>query len=210
MIKNETTYQRAIDRLAGSSEWTEGTHQRILQAATQTCPVLISGTTGVARELIARQIHAHSGRADRPFVPFRGGRLPARIADQQLFGHARGEFSIARGAALGALGAAQGGTLYVDEVAELSTSAQDRLVRLLQTKQAVSTQPDGSRSDADCDVRLIAYSARDLTRLAAEGRFSVDLLQLLSRIRVEAMPLEQRIDHLLNLARKAIASAEAS
>lgn len=188
----------ALERFVGSSDWTEQTHKRIQQAARYSYPVLIFGPAGTGKKLIARAIHAHSERSSEPLIPFRCGRLPSRLEIQQLFGHATGASPLARGAALGCLGAAQGGTLLLEDVDQLDAATQQRLLELLKSKRLIA---DGACDSEACNVRIIATSRVDLKDAAREGLFSFELLYYLNAITLATEPLKNRLSDLAPLVR---------
>jgi DNA-binding NtrC family response regulator len=192
----------ALQRLVGESHWTERTRSRILQVSRYSYPVLISGPAGTGKQLVARAIHAHSPRSSQPLIPFHCGRLPAAQAQLQLFGHAAGASKLARHAALGCLGAAQGGTLLLHEVGDLDLDTQDRLLQVLMEKRS---RPVGATRDRAADVRIIATTSRDLREAAEAGSFRLPLLYSLCAIRVKALPLSQRRADIAPLARHIVA-----
>jgi len=187
----------ALERFVGSSDWTEQTHKRIQQAARYSYPVLIFGPTGTGKKLIARAIHAHSERSSEPLIPFRCGRLPSRLEIQQLFGHATGTSPLARGAALGCLGAAQGGTLLLDEITEMDINLQSKLLRVLQERQVERL---GSKKTLDLDVRVLATSNRDLSKAVQDHVFREDLYYRLAVFPISWKPLRERKLDILPLA----------
>ncbi len=192
----------AFQYLVGQSHWTEHTRRRIVQASRYTYSVLITGPQGTGKDLIARAIHAHSPRADRPVIPFRCGTLPAALTSTQLFGHTSGAGPLARGAALGCVGAANGGTLLLHEVGDLDLAAQDRLLAVLMQRRA---RPVGAGPAAAVDLRVIATSSRDLGAAARAGHFRFRLLYALNAISISALPLCQRRADIAPLARHVIA-----
>jgi len=167
------------------------------RAAAVDCPLLILGETGVGKGVFAQWIHANSARRDAPFVPVNCGAIPESLIDSQLFGHARGAFSGADRPHLGLVRAAEGGTLLLDEVGELPLTAQTRLLRLLEEREA---QPVGFSRPVNVDVRIIVASNRDLWDAVGRGTFREDLYFRLDIVRVELKPLQQcseEIPHLL-------------
>ncbi len=158
------------------------------RAAAVDCPLLIFGETGVGKGVLAEWIHANSARRDAPFVPVNCGAIPDSLIDSQLFGHARGAFSGAERDHLGLVRAAQGGTLLLDEIGELPPSAQVRLLRLLEEREA---QPVGYSRPVKVDVRIVVAANRDLRESVARGTFREDLYYRLDIIRLELKPLRQ-------------------
>jgi transcriptional regulator with PAS, ATPase and Fis domain len=167
------------------------------RAAAVDCPLLIYGETGVGKGVLAEWIHANSGRHAAPFVPVNCGAIPESLIDSQLFGHARGAFSGADRPHLGLVRAAEGGTLLLDEVGELPLTAQTRLLRLLEEREA---QPVGFPRPVHVDVRIIVASNRDLRDAVGRGTFREDLYYRLDIVRLDLQPLRQcpeEIPHLL-------------
>ena len=164
----------------------------VQRAARSKCTILITGETGVGKEYLARWVHSHSTRRERPFVPVNCGAIPETIVDSQLFGHVRGSFTGATFDHLGLVRAAEGGTLFLDEVGELPTSSQTRLLRLLQEREV---QPVGRAGPIIVDVRVIAASNRDLVQAVETSQFRQDLLFRLDVVQLRVKPLRERPAH---------------
>lgn len=192
----------ALQHLVGESHWTERTRRRILQAASYSYPVLITGPTGTGKELIARAIHLHSTRADQPLIPFQCGRLPNEMTRLQLFGHAKGANPLATHAALGCFGAAQGGTLLLHDVERLDLETQDRLLATLRRKR---NRREGELDDHSTEVQIIVTSTGDLREAARRGEFRLALLYSLNAISIPALPLSERRSDVAPLARYILA-----
>ena len=135
------------------------------------------------RELIARAVHAHSSRADQPFIPFRCGVVPEPLRASQLFGQVDGAAGLVRSATLGCFGAAEGGTLFLDEVGDLDLESQLQLLMSLREKRIV---PFGAECSSATNVRLIASTSRDLDRDVQSGAFNFELLYRLNVLPVTA------------------------
>ncbi|HHH30255.1 MAG TPA: FHA domain-containing protein [Polyangiaceae bacterium] len=161
-------------------------------------PILLLGETGVGKELIANHIHSCSPRASGPFLSLNCGAIQESLAESSLFGHERGAFTGADRAHQGVFEAANGGTLLLDEVGELSPSNQVRLLRTLENATVVRV---GSTRARPIDVRVIAATHRDLDARVKEGSFRADLLYRLDVLRLEIPPLRDRPDDILPLAR---------
>ena len=160
--------------------------------------VLIDGETGTGKELVARAIHYLGGRAGGPFVPLNCGALPDHLVENELFGHARGAYTDARSASLGAIGEASGGTLFLDEVEALSAKAQAALLRFLQDHEY---RPLGATRTSHSDARVIAASNLDLRALAGQRAFRADLFFRLEVLSITLPPLRARGGDIELLAR---------
>lgn len=159
--------------------------------------VLVSGETGVGKELVARHLHAGSARADAPLVYVNCAALPENLIESELFGHTRGAFSGATGARKGKFELADGGTLFLDEIGELPLAMQPKLLRALQTGEV---QRLGSDHYHCADVRVIAATNRNLKEEILAGRFRADLYHRLSVYPVTVPPLRERGRDVLLLA----------
>ena len=151
--------------------------------------VLITGETGVGKELFARALHQASARRDRPFLAFNCTTVPREILDSQLFGHRRGAFTGAQDDSPGLIRSAAGGTLFLDEIGEMSLAAQPKLLRFLETGEIL---PLGDTRPQFVDVRVVAATNANLEQLVADGRFREDLYYRLSVIPLQVPPLRER------------------
>jgi len=161
----------------------------ITKLAACDAPVLIEGETGTGKELAARALHYLGARRDQPFVPVNCGAIPDLLIENEFFGHRKGAFTDARDDQVGLIAHAHSGTLFLDEVDALSLKGQVTLLRFLQDRQY---RPLGERRERDADVRIIAASNTNLTRLAEAGQFRVDLLYRLKILWLELPPLRER------------------
>jgi DNA-binding NtrC family response regulator len=160
--------------------------------------VLLSGETGTGKEMIAAVLHYNSPRAERAFVRVNCAALPETLLETELFGHERGAFTGARGERIGRFEQADGGTLLLDEVADLSGGTQAKLLRVLQERQFERV---GGSKTLSVDVRLISSTNRDLPAEVAAGHFREDLFYRLNVFNIHLPPLRERRDDILPLAR---------
>lgn len=161
----------------------------ISQVASFECSALITGETGCGKEVVARRIHATGPRAEGVFVAVNCGALMTSLAESQLFGHERGAFTGAHAGSLGAVRAADGGVLFLDEIGEMPLELQPLLLRVLQEREVT---PVGAIRPESVDVQVLAATNRDLQAEVDAGRFRKDLLYRLNTIPIDVPPLRER------------------
>jgi two-component system response regulator HydG len=195
-----------IDGLIGKSPAFNSILETIKAIASRKCPIIIIGETGVGKEMVARQIHYSSDRADRVFVPVDCTSLTGTLFESQLFGHIRGAFTGAVENTLGFFRAADGGTIFLDEIGEIPLELQGKLLRILQEN---SVTPLGSTKPHLIDVRVLCASNRNLQDMIKEGKFRSDLYYRLNVVTLEVPPLRQRKEDILLLAEYFLANQAA-
>ncbi|MFZ5563564.1 MAG: sigma-54 interaction domain-containing protein, partial [Thermodesulfobacteriota bacterium] len=177
------------DTIVGGNFGLKGVMEMSRLVAGQDSPVLLLGETGVGKELIANFVHQHSARKDGPFIRVNCGAIPETLIDSELFGHEKGAFTGAVGRKTGRFERAHGGTIFLDEVAELPLRDQVRLLRVLQHK---IIERVGGTESIPVDIRVIAATNRNLEEMVAEGRFREDLWFRLNVFPIKIPPLRAR------------------
>ena len=180
-----------VNELIGNSAPMQRVKDIISKVAVTDSPVLIEGESGTGKELVAAAIHRISSRAKRAFIPVNCSAIPQDLLESEFFGHVRGAFSGAIADALGLFRGADEGTIFLDEIAELTPALQVKLLRVLQEMQV---RPVGSTKAYPVDVRVIAATNRDLERAMNDGSFRQDLFYRLNVVRVLLPPLRDRRD----------------
>jgi DNA-binding NtrC family response regulator len=182
--------------------------QRIFATIRKTAPsqgrVLITGANGTGKELVARALHTHSKRADRPFVKVNCAAIPQELIESELFGHEKGAFTGATQMRKGKFELAHGGTLFLDEIGDMSLSAQAKVLRALQEGEIERV---GGAGPIQVDVRVVAATNKELAREIGDGRFREDLFYRLNVVPIHVPPLAERkediptlVDHFIKLA----------
>ena len=189
---------KAQDPILGISPPIERLRNQISKLARSQAPLYISGESGSGKELVARRIHALSPRAEQPFVPVNCGAIPSELMESEFFGHRKGSFSGAVADKPGLFQAANHGTLFLDEVADLPMAMQVKLLRAIQEK---AVRAVGSQHEEAVDVRLLCATHKDLANEVAQGRFRQDLFYRINVIELQVPPLRARREDLPLLVR---------
>jgi len=189
-LREQIDRDSMFEDIVGSSEALRKVLRQVTKLASSDSTVLILGETGTGKELIARSIHKRSNRADRAFIGVNCAAIPQSLIASELFGHEKGAFTGATQRRLGRFEAANGGTIFLDEVGDLPSEIQVALLRVLQEREIERV---GSNKVIPIDVRVIAATHRDLNTLVAEGKFREDLLYRLNVVPIDVPPLRERV-----------------
>jgi DNA-binding NtrC family response regulator len=187
-----------FENLIGHDGGLKETVFRSRKAAASDIPVLITGETGVGKEIFAKAIHGESRRAGKPFIAVNCGAIPAQLVESTLFGHEKGSFTGAIDKSIGKFREAEGGTIFLDEVGELPLETQVKLLRVLQQREV---EPVGAGKPVPIDIRVISATNRTLENEVASGNFREDLFFRLNVFEVEVPPLRERTEDIPLLAR---------
>jgi DNA-binding NtrC family response regulator len=191
MITPQADGNGASDAMIGSSEALCRIRKYMQRAATSDCAVLITGETGTGKELAAEYIHKQSPRRNKPFLCLNCAAIPDPLLESELFGHVRGAFTGADSLHSGLLASAEGGTVLLDEIGDMSLQAQAKILRVLEKKEVSRL---GGTQQRKIDVRFVAATNQDLEAMASRGTFRRDLYYRLNVARVELPPLRDRKD----------------
>ena len=183
----QTTHR--FSNIIGKSAAMQSLFQLIETIAPTTSTVLLSGESGTGKELVARAIHFNSPRKDRPFVAVNCGALPETLLESELFGHMKGSFTGADSNRKGLVEIADKGSIFLDEIGEMSPMMQVKLLRVLQERKFRRV---GGSEEVDADIRVIAATNRDLAQMVEEGKFREDLYYRINVIPVHLPPLRER------------------
>jgi two-component system response regulator PilR (NtrC family) len=197
-LRRELRRLTGLDNIIGQSPKMRAIFDMIQTVAPQTSRVLITGESGTGKELVARAIHENSARAQNPFITINCGAFPETLLESELFGYMKGAFTGANENRQGLFQAAHGGTLFMDEIGNMSLTMQVKLYRVLQEGKV---RPIGSTEESDVDVRIIAATNKEFEKEIAEGRFREDLYYRLSVIPIQVPPLRERREDIPLLAR---------
>jgi len=192
----------ALDKLIGVSPVIKQCKKMIVKLSRSQAPVLVSGDSGSGKELAARLIHDLGPRADGPFIPVNCGAIPTELMESEFFGHRKGSFTGANTDKEGLFQAADGGTLMLDEVADLPLHMQVKLLRVIQEK---AVMPIGAREEVPVDVRILSATHQPLKPLVEEGKFRSDLYFRLNVIELPMPGLQERVEDIPLLANRFLA-----
>ncbi|HVB37543.1 MAG TPA: sigma-54 dependent transcriptional regulator, partial [Vicinamibacterales bacterium] len=197
LLKRALHTSHQFANIVGRSEPMLAVFTLVETVAPTNSTILITGESGTGKELVARAIHVHSLRRDRPFVAVNCGALPETLLESELFGHMRGAFTGAASNKKGLVEVAEHGTIFLDEIGEMSPMMQVKLLRVLQERKFRRV---GGVEEVEADIRVIAATNQDLGRLVADGRFREDLYYRINVIPVHLPPLRERREDIPLLA----------
>ena len=196
-LRRDAGIRNSLDNIIGSSTAMEKLKQTVRTVASTASTVLIHGESGTGKELVARALHVCSPRAAEPFVSVNCGAFPETLLESELFGYLKGAFTGANQNKRGLFEVAGGGTIFLDEISEMTPTMQVKLLRVLQER---TVRPVGSTSEISIDVRVIAATNRDLDKAVAENVFREDLYYRLNVIPILVPPLRERPEDIPLLA----------
>jgi DNA-binding NtrC family response regulator len=196
-LKRQLDQRYALGNIIGADRRMSHIYEIIEAVAPTKTTVLMCGESGTGKSLIARAIHRHSPRADKPFVELSCGSIPETLLESELFGHVRGAFTGAHADKIGRFLAAQNGTIFLDEINSASPGMQLKLLRVLQER---TFEPVGSSTPVEVDVRIVLASNQPLEQLVAEGKFRQDLYYRINVVSIQLPPLRDRLSDIPLLA----------
>lgn len=202
-LRRELERRYSFNEIIGTSEALQSVFRSVEKVSGTNTNILIQGESGTGKELIARAIHHHSSRADDPFIAINCGALPETLLESELFGHTKGAFTGAVANKPGLFRSATGGTIFLDEIGEISPAMQVRLLRAVDEHEVT---PVGSSAPVAFDARILSATNRDLETEVAAGRFREDLFYRLNVIEIHLPPLRERREDIPLLMRHFIQS----
>jgi two-component system response regulator AtoC len=202
-LRRELSAEHATGVLVAGSPAMREVYELVERAAEFKTTVLVTGESGVGKEVIARAVHQLSERAHEPYIAVNCGAIPESLIESELFGHVRGAFTGADSDARGMFREADGGTLFLDEIGELPPATQVKLLRVLQEEEV---RPVGAAKSFPVDVRIIAATSRDLEQMVQTSGFRADLFYRLNVFRIHVPPLRERREDIALLADHLIAA----
>lgn len=197
ILKKQIGDRYDFDHIIGRSKAILSLIGEVKKIADSKSNVLLLGDTGTGKELFARSIHYSSSRKDRPFIPINCSAIPDNLLESELFGYMKGAFTGAVSNKRGLFEEADGGTIFLDEIGDLSQQLQAKLLRVIDDREI---RPLGSVQSKKVDIRLITATNRDLAKAVADGSFREDLFYRINVIRLELPPLKERKDDIIVLA----------
>ena len=198
LLKRELRQRNSLDNIIGRSPQMQAIYQMIETVAVTTSTVLITGESGTGKELVARAIHSTSDRSAAPFVSINCGAFTETLLESELFGYMKGSFTGANANRKGLFEAAEGGTIFLDEIGETTPAMQVKLLRVLQER---GIRRVGGLEEIAVDVRVVAATNRDLSQMVDDGTFRNDLYYRISVIPLEMPPLRARRTDIPDLVR---------
>jgi transcriptional regulator with PAS, ATPase and Fis domain len=203
VLRRQLLDRGAFGELVGNSTAMREIYSLVEQVASSSASVLITGESGTGKELVARTIHQLSPRRDNPFIGINCSAIPETLMESELFGHEKGAFTGAASRRAGCFELAQGGTLLLDEIAEMPPFLQSKLLRVIEER---TIRPLGSSEEIGVDVRLLAATNQEPNQAVAKGSLREDLLYRLNVFRIQLPPLKERKEDLPLLAQYLVTS----
>jgi len=197
LLKRALQSAHQFSNIVGRSDAMQAVFKLIETVAPTNSTILVTGESGTGKELVARAIHFNSLRRDRPFVAVNCGALPEQLLESELFGHMRGAFTGAAANKKGLVETADRGTIFLDEIGEMSPMMQVKVLRVLQERKFRRV---GGTEELEANIRVITATNRDLTKMVADGTFREDLFYRINVIQIELPPLRERTEDISLLA----------
>lgn len=197
-LKKQINRQYDFSKIIGQSDSMQRIINEVTKIANAKSNVLLLGETGTGKELIARAIHFNSNRADKPFIPINCSAIPENLLESELFGHVKGAFTGAIVSKKGLFEEANGGTIFLDEIGDLSINLQSKLLRVLEDQEI---RPVGGTQSIKVDIRFISATNKDIVSAVKEGSFREDLFYRINVITIKLPPLRERKEDIELLVR---------